>query len=76
LNAWPPGTESRPVEELYHVAQDPAECVNVAADPEYLEIKKRLSVQLETWMNDTDDFVASGVVPSRPEEPGWGPWEG
>jgi N-sulfoglucosamine sulfohydrolase len=72
----PEPTEPRNEEELYHVPHDPGEVRDVAWRPEYGAVKRRLAEALATWMRDTDDPVLRGEVPERPEEPGWGPWEG
>ncbi len=70
----PPHSVPRATEELYHVACDPLEFVDVAGRPEYATIKNDLAARLEQWMVDTDDFVLKGTVPERYEEPGWGDW--
>ncbi|MBI5723204.1 MAG: sulfatase [Planctomycetes bacterium] len=69
----PQPREPRPEEELFHVAQDPQEFVNVAARPEFRQVKADLSRKLDEWMKSTDDFVLRGDVPKRYEQPGWGP---
>lgn len=60
-------------EELYDVRHDPLEIVNVAGRPEYAGVKTRLRRELQGWMERTGDFVLTGQVPKRPQEPGWGP---
>jgi len=72
-SAWPPSDLPRNSEELYHVAHDPLEFVDVADRPEYRQVKARLAARLEDWMKETDDFALRGKVPRRPQEPGWGP---
>jgi hypothetical protein len=62
-------------EELYHVVHDPAELNDVADHQEYGSVKNELKERLFRWMEETDDHVLQGIVPNRPEEPGWGPWE-
>lgn len=69
---WPEKTEPRKGEELYHVRHDPLEMRDVAAQPEYRNVKAELGVKLQKWMEDTGDFVISGEVPRRYQEPGWG----
>lgn len=73
---WPPETEPRPEEELYHVPHDPAEFCNVAEHPEYEAVRADLEQRLLAWMRETGDHVLRGEVPRRPHEPGWGPhWD-
>ena len=45
----------RPAEELYHTAKDPYEMTNLAQDPNYAEIKSRLSRELDAWMKTEQD---------------------
>lgn len=45
----------RPREELYDLAKDPYETVNVAKDPAYEEIRARLEAQLLTELKRTGD---------------------
>ena len=45
----------RPHEELYHTNADPYELNNLISDPNYLEIKERLSKQLDMWMKSQGD---------------------
>ncbi len=45
----------RPPEELYHTAIDPFEINNLASDPNFAEIKKRLSHELDAWMKAQGD---------------------
>jgi arylsulfatase A-like enzyme len=71
----PEAAEPRNEEELYHVAHDPGEFRNVAGQPEYGAVKRRLANALHGWMKDTGDFALTGDVPERPCEPGWGPWD-
>jgi N-sulfoglucosamine sulfohydrolase len=70
----PPHPVPRAGEELYHVAHDPLEFVDVAGRPEYRHVKADLATRLERWMRETGDFALSGQVPQRYEEPGWGDW--
>ncbi len=69
------GGGPRPHEELYDLRHDPQEFVNVADRPEYRRIKETLAGRLQKWMEDTEDFVLTGDVPKRPQEPGWGAWQ-
>lgn len=72
--ALPERTEPRAAEELYHIAHDPLELINVADRPEYRSIKTDLAGRLEAWMERTGDFLPDGEPPARPDEPGWGKW--
>jgi N-sulfoglucosamine sulfohydrolase len=42
-------------EELYDVELDPFELHNLAQDPDYREIRERLSRALDVWIRDIDD---------------------
>ena len=48
-------TAKRPAEELYALAEDPAQLVNVAPDPAYALILGRLRAALEMWQRSTGD---------------------
>jgi N-sulfoglucosamine sulfohydrolase len=41
--------------ELYDLSTDPHEFNNLAGDPKYREVKKRLYEQLQSWRKETDD---------------------
>jgi arylsulfatase A-like enzyme len=69
---YPSNPRPRAAEELYHVALDPLEFINVADHPEYRHERARLAKLLQQWMEATDDFALTGAVPRRYEEPGWG----
>lgn len=45
----------RPAEELYDLAVDPYELINVADKPDYAGAKQRLRADLDRWMIDTAD---------------------
>jgi uncharacterized sulfatase len=45
----------RPAEELYHTAEDPFEMTNLASGPALADIKDRLSVELDRWMDAQGD---------------------
>lgn len=45
----------RPAEQLYHTAEDPFELVNLAADPDFRDMKERLRRQLGRWMESQGD---------------------
>ena len=50
----------RPAEELYKVAEDPAQLSNLAGNPDYAEVKQRLSRQLLDYLATTGDPRALG----------------
>ncbi len=45
----------RPAIELYNIEEDPLEMNNLANNPEYAKIVKRLSVKLDEWMESQGD---------------------
>ena len=45
----------RPQEELYHTAVDPFELNNLANDPQFSDLKKQLSKELDRWMGEQRD---------------------
>ncbi len=45
----------RPAEQLYRTSQDPYELNNLAADPEFAEIKHELRTELQNWMQSQGD---------------------
>ncbi|MCK5175204.1 MAG: sulfatase-like hydrolase/transferase [Planctomycetes bacterium] len=53
----------RPREELYRVDKDPYEMQNLADDPEYASVKKRLRAELKRWMTGQDDPGAAMDTP-------------
>lgn len=59
-------------EEMYDLARDPDERVNVAADPAVREIKERLRVQVSAWWEQTG---ALSVTPIKATDVG-GAWDG
>ncbi len=46
---------TRPEEELYDLELDPYEVNNLAQDPAFSELKKRLSSVLDVWIAETND---------------------
>lgn len=46
---------SRPAEQLYHTAEDPFEMKDLAEDPQYAEIKAKLSSELDRWLTEQGD---------------------
>ncbi|MHC4636680.1 MAG: sulfatase family protein [Planctomycetota bacterium] len=53
----------RPAEQLYHTAKDPYEMTNLADNPTLSGIKKRLSGELDRWMQAQGDPGASLDTP-------------
>ena len=51
----------RPSEELYHIEKDPEQVVNLANNPGYAEIEKKLSDQLREKLIQTKDPRALGL---------------
>lgn len=51
-------------ESLYDLVFDPCESRNLAALPEYAQIKQRLAARLQSWMAATKDPLLSGRVPA------------
>ncbi|MCA9217164.1 MAG: sulfatase, partial [Planctomycetales bacterium] len=45
----------RPAEQLYKTSDDPYELTDVGGDPQYQEVKKRLSARLDQWMREQSD---------------------
>ncbi len=53
----------RPGEELYDVRKDPYQMRNLAQDPDYTQVKKKLLKQLEQYLRDTKDPRMEGKSP-------------
>ncbi len=53
----------RPAEELYDVRKDPYQMKNLAQDPAYTEVKKKLLIQLEQYLRDKNDPRMEGKAP-------------
>lgn len=47
--------DTKPLEELYDLKNDPHEVNNLASNPEYADIKSRLSKALEQWIKTNND---------------------
>lgn len=45
----------RPQEELYRTGEDPFEMNNLATDPEYADVRQRLSAELDRWIAEQGD---------------------
>ena len=65
---------SKPEIELFDLEVDPHEVHNVAADPDYAEVRGRLLEELNRWRRDviddqgvTDEFRGAGIFPEKPE---------
>ncbi len=52
--------DTKPYEELYDVRADPHQVFNLASDPAYADVLRRLRGELLDWMRRTDD---KGLVP-------------
>ena len=52
-----------PFQELYDLENDPYQDQNLINNPEFLELKNRLSVALENWMITQDDFLLKQKMP-------------
>lgn len=48
-------TFARPPEELYDLHSDPGEMENLAGDPRFAAVQRRLAAALDAWMQGTDD---------------------
>jgi len=53
--AWQLCFGKRPAEELYELKKDKFQMVNVADNPEYAEVKKKLAAQLEAELKASED---------------------
>ncbi|HEX5859401.1 MAG TPA: sulfatase [Microbacterium sp.] len=56
--------ETRPLEELFDVEQDPHQLRNLAEDPEYVPVLRRMRTALQFWRAQTQD---KGFLPEAPE---------
>lgn len=45
----------RPTEELYNIIKDPFETTNLAQNPKYLNVLKKMRLQLQVWSIETND---------------------
>lgn len=52
----------RPTVELYHTQSDPHQLNNLAGDPKYAEVEKRLTDTLDRWMSETHDSVPDNIT--------------
>jgi len=52
--------ETKPVEELYDTANDPHEVKNLAGDPKYKDVLRRMRVIHAKWVRETGDI---GLIP-------------
>jgi arylsulfatase A-like enzyme len=71
---YPQPSLPRRTVELYDLAYDPLEAIDVAERPEYAAIRRDLDARLLAWMRDTGDFALRDEMPRRYETPGWGDW--
>jgi len=56
-------------DELYDLTNDPHELRNLAADPKYADVKKRLVAQLDKWIKDNGDPFYSLKPTTRSGKP-------
>jgi N-sulfoglucosamine sulfohydrolase len=69
----------RPAEELYALATDPHQLVNVVNDPLHAAARKRLAAMVDDWMRRSGDPRASGNADPWSHYPYFGggsPWPG
>ncbi|MEO1013483.1 MAG: sulfatase atsG, partial [Bacteroidota bacterium] len=64
----------RPAEELYDIANDPFEMVNLATDPEYESIKQRLQKELGSWMKSQGDEGLATEMAALQRQERKNPW--
>ncbi len=53
-----------PLVELYDLQKDPNEFENVAEDPHYAEVRRTLEERLWHWLEELDDPILRGPVPT------------
>ena len=66
------GFSKRPAEELYDLAKDPDQLNNVAGEPEYAGVKKKLAAALMTELKATKDPRVLGVGDAFDDYPYYG----
>ena len=73
---WVKHYKKRPFEELYNLENDPYEKNNLADQADYLEIKKSLEAQLQSWMDQQGDLGIESEMKaiSRQDRTGKGEW--
>ncbi len=61
----------RPYEELYDIVNDPMECNNLAADPNYKKELNKMAKVLDNWMEQQGDEIklSEMVFPTSGKEP-------
>ena len=57
-----------PAVEMYDLAKDPVEVNNLAGRPEVAEIEGKLAIQLDQFLEETNDPVLLGPIKRPPEE--------
>lgn len=63
----------RPAEELYDCAKDPGQVRNLAGDPKYAGVKKKLAAKVDEWMRASKDPRAKGATDFWDRAPYSGP---
>ena len=53
-------TAKRPPEELYDVGRDPDQVRNLAGQPQYRDVQRRLRSELDAWLRETGDPRMAG----------------
>ncbi len=73
---WVKHYKKRPFEELYDLENDPHERYNIANQGKYHNIKKKLEIQLQSWMNQQGDLGIDSEMKavSRQNRSGKGEW--
>jgi len=60
------GEEIVPEEQLFDLILDPNEHRNLSEDPRHAETLLRMRERLESWMEETDDPIRHGPIPTPP----------
>jgi arylsulfatase A-like enzyme len=50
----------RPAEELYDIGRDPDQVRNLAGQPQYRDVQRRLRAELDAWLRETGDPRMAG----------------
>ena len=60
--------EPRPQVELFNVKADPNQLINLAGDPQFKAMQRKLAGVLKQWSQDTGDTVPDNPSPDRGAE--------